>query len=317
MIVGLLVLVVYQGLRSFWPLPLVELKIDDGTGTSTAMLGEITRREDFRPEPSMLDELKGQSPELFVKAEAAMKADAGQLRRELIWTGRTGQLDFPGSRATWVNDFALQSQSRPEWATTIERLDGGRSYGTPDAFLIDGQTVATGPAEVWRKYIEIHSSVIDRWNQAMSLDRNDRGAIDRRQRAARLNLVGAQLDLKEAQQAHNDVAIQKASAAVASRQEELTEVNRWADQEKSRINQRIKKLNAENDRYAVRFQLASGESLELPLADIGRAYPANRLTLFDKLGVYFSRWWEFISADPGASRIPKGVFSRRFGALWR
>ena len=63
------------------------------------------------------------------------------------------------------------------------------------------------------------------------------------------------------------------------------------------------------------MQTATGDTLDLPLADIVRAYPANRLSLFGKLGVYFSRWWEFLSADPRESNTEGGVFPAIWGTV--
>ena len=69
MIVGLLVLVVYQGLQTFWPLPVVQMEVSNnsGSGPSSTLMGEIARAESFRPEPGFLEELKQHSPELFAK----------------------------------------------------------------------------------------------------------------------------------------------------------------------------------------------------------------------------------------------------------
>src|ERR1041384_6221415 len=53
MIVGLLVLVVYQGLQTFWPSAVVQLTIDSGAG-STTMLGEISRTEKYKPTVAFL-----------------------------------------------------------------------------------------------------------------------------------------------------------------------------------------------------------------------------------------------------------------------
>ena len=45
MIVGLLVLVLYQGLLTFWPQPVVQIETDDGT----IYLGEIADRRCYTP----------------------------------------------------------------------------------------------------------------------------------------------------------------------------------------------------------------------------------------------------------------------------
>src|SRR5262245_4320051 len=45
MIIGLLALVLYQGMSTFWPRPLVQVR----TVTGTQYLGEIVRDDDYRP----------------------------------------------------------------------------------------------------------------------------------------------------------------------------------------------------------------------------------------------------------------------------
>ncbi|HTQ38465.1 MAG TPA: phosphate ABC transporter permease PstA [Pirellulales bacterium] len=318
MIIGLLMLVLYEGLQTFWPAPLVQLEVkSDGAGPATTLLGEISRSETFKPEPTFLDDLKQHAPDLFAKAQAEMASHDGLLRRQLIWTGRTAAVDFAGSRAMWVNDFAIQSQSHPEWAIVVERFDGGRSYGTPAELTGDGKSVANGPEEVWSKYNELHGEVLSRWRLSVSLDRNDRGAIDRRERSARLALVGAQLNLKDLQRDHpgEGAAIQSATTAVETKQKTYDSVEVQAVAEKAKITDQIKALEAENARYALHLTTAAGSPLELPLADIMRAYPANRLSLAGKLGVYASRWWEFLTADPRESNTEGGVFPAIWGTV--
>jgi phosphate transport system permease protein len=316
MIVGLLVLVVYQGLQTFWPTFVVQLTIDSGAGTTT-MLGEISRTEKYKPTAAFLDELKAKSPDLFAKADTEITANGGYLKRSLIWTGRTGTLDFSGSRAAWVNQFAITAEERPEWAMVFERMDGGRSYGTPSEFVVEGKSVASTPDDIWKDYNEYHGEVMSRVNRSVALDRHDRGAIDRRQRAARLAVVSGQLDLQDVERNRPDDSkrLQQAAEVVALREKEKEAIDKQAAEEKDAISAETQKLAAENARYVLKFTTAGGEQIELPLADIVRAYPANRLTVFGKLGVYLSRWWEFLSADPRESNTEGGVFPAIWGTV--
>jgi phosphate transport system permease protein len=317
MIVGLLILVVYEGLQTFWPRALVQLKFLEPSGGETTLLGEVTRTERFRPEPTLLEELRNHAPELSAKAEKELQTSGGVLRRQLILTGQTAKLDFASNRAVWVNDFAIEDQSQPEWATVFERFDGGRSYGSPAEFAVDGKPAANSPAAVWSKFQEIHPEVIQRRDQAIALERNDRGAIDRRQRSARLALVSAQLDLQDAKKASPDgsPAIHRAAAAVAAQEKVLAEVQQQADVDKAKISEKVKQLNAENDRYSMRITSDSVDPITLPLANIVRAYPANQLSLWGKLSVYFSRWWEFLTADPRESNTEGGIFPAIWGTV--
>ena len=50
MIVSLLGLVIYQGVGTFWPKPLLELKLADGK----TVLGEIARQEKYQPSQAIL-----------------------------------------------------------------------------------------------------------------------------------------------------------------------------------------------------------------------------------------------------------------------
>lgn len=58
-----------------------------------------------------------------------------------------------------------------------------------------------------------------------------------------------------------------------------------------------------------------GNSLEVPLANIVRAYPANQLHLAGQLGVYASRWWEFLSTAPRDANTEGGVFPAIVGTV--
>src|SRR5262249_20400345 len=54
------------------------------------------------------------------------------------------------------------------------------------------------------------------------------------------------------------------------------------------------------------------ETRIMDLGDIARAYLANQLTVWRKLGIYLSRWWEFLTAHPRNGNREGGIFP----ALW-
>jgi phosphate transport system permease protein len=74
-------------------------------------------------------------------------------------------------------------------------------------------------------------------------------------------------------------------------------------------------LDAENARRQVLLRTGDGKEKKLALADIVRAYPANSLTLAGKLGVYASRWAEFVTDDPREANSEGGVFPAIFGTV--
>jgi phosphate transport system permease protein len=317
MIVGLLALIFYHGLQTFWPARITQLHVESETGKTTIMLGEVARSELYSPDSAMLEKLKQQLPELYQKAQQELAQNGNRLERTLIWTGRTEKLEFAGSRAVWVNQFAISSSEYPPWAIVVERFDGGRSYGTPSAFLIDTKETASVPADVWKEYQQYHDDALDRMRRSTAFNRDERGAIDRRQRAARLAVTSATLELDDLRRSRpeDQLAIDRATAELSRRNQELDEVNRLASEQKADIDRQIKQLEHENARYAIRLQDATGQTMDLELGNIVRAYPANQLSLWGRFSVYASRWWEFITADPRESNTEGGVFPAIWGTV--
>jgi phosphate transport system permease protein len=88
-----------------------------------------------------------------------------------------------------------------------------------------------------------------------------------------------------------------------------------AHERNDEIGARIAALKAENARYALALTTADGREATVGLADIVRAFPPNRLSFADKLGVYFSRWGEFLSADPREANSEGGVYPAIFGTV--
>ena len=70
----------------------------------------------------------------------------------------------------------------------------------------------------------------------------------------------------------------------------------------------------ENARYASSCDRRRADQV-LPLASIVRAYPANQLGLLGRLGVYLSRWREFLLDEPREANSEGGVFPAIFGTV--
>ncbi len=81
------------------------------------------------------------------------------------------------------------------------------------------------------------------------------------------------------------------------------------------INHRIEELNESSERYAIRFVTGDSQFATVNVAEIVRAYPANRLSFGDKAGVYLSRWGEFLTADPREANQEGGVKQQIIGTV--
>ncbi len=363
MVVGLLSLVLWRGLITFWPLPVEQVSTFDGR----SYMGEVTRTDVYRPEQSVIDAL---SPELAAAADSYLAENEGTSERRLF---RTGNFRLTQNHFSWVDTFALAEQSKPEWVFVVERLEWGRFYGFPEAFLIstpvdsveearkvaedvgssggelkgvvsrwaDGREekvllplseldtaeaveavaeVFQGPEAAWQGFRRHHDAVRERWNERRDLEEFDTGAVNHELEATRLSLREAQLDLEKAEATKNEAAIEEARAKVAAREEKYEETTRWAESEFTRIRQEIDAINQENARYQL-FMRTAGEGTMpaqqavLPLDEIVNAYPANRISFVEKLGVYLGRWYEFLVDEPREANSEGGVFPAIFGTV--
>jgi phosphate transport system permease protein len=275
MIVGLLSFIAWRGVATFWPVPLERVALADGR----SLLGEVTDRE---------------------PAIVAAPSAAGHPARRLV---RTGDYDATGNHYEWIDETAITATSRPEWATVVERLEAGRLHGIPKRLVHGDTTVAEGPADVWQAFLEEHPAARDRAIRATRIDREDRGELQRRLRAARLAVVQARLGGGEG-------GVQVA-AAEAREQTIAAEIGR----REQALDEETAKLRGQNAGWAVEFETASGGVAAVPLDAIVRAWQPNRLSLGGSLGVYFSRWGEFLADDPREANSAGGVFPAIWGTV--
>jgi phosphate transport system permease protein len=293
MIIGLLALIVAQGIETFWPVPLVQVKVAGGS----VFLGEVTRQEDYRLDKQSLS---GLEPELAARARRALAERGGEAHRRLL---RTGNYEITNTHFEWVSDFAEIEESRPDWALVLERQAWGRFYGTPKQFLVDGQALASAPEEVWKKFLEHHPAVVERFHRMVRLQKYDFGAIHARLEAARLELRRVEM------------ASGRRSPEYAAAKQRFGAVEEQVARDETRVVAEIHALKQENDRYQMRLATAGGQESALGLVDIVRAYPANQLAWSDKLSLYLSRWWEFLTADSREANTEGGVWPAIVGTV--
>lgn len=277
-IIGLLLLCFFKGSTTFWPKPIHQFELVDGT----SVMGEVTRDEVFTTE-------------------------AGDpLRRRLM---RIGNYEFTGEHFRWINEDEIRSESTPEWALmlerrqALERQQAGPFYGMPQALEIDGEVVATEPAEIWKRFNAIHGESVERQLERQSLEKHDVGATNRTTEAARIELREVELRYgAESPQWAEQKLVHDREVAEAMGKYEL-------------IRARIDDLNDANSRVRMVLTTADGREQSTPVADIVRAIPANQLGFFSSIGVYLSRWWEFLSDEPREANSAGGVFPAIFGTI--
>ncbi|MDA8019870.1 MAG: phosphate ABC transporter permease PstA [Thermoanaerobaculia bacterium] len=125
MVFGLLFLVLMRGLSTFWPLPVEQVTTSDGR----VFMGEVTRDDDYQPTDNVIAALTG---EMRQAADVELASGDGWAHRRLF---RTGNYRITQNHFSWVNDWEVDQLEQPEWAMVLERLEWGRFYGFPEAFV--------------------------------------------------------------------------------------------------------------------------------------------------------------------------------------
>jgi len=282
MITGLLMFIAIRGASTFWPVPLELVEVTDGRRA----LGEVSEREGAQSSTATAD---------------------GRGSRRLL---RTANFELSGNHYEWFDDAVLNRVSRPEWATVVERSEGGRFHGFPVRLLHGEKVIAEGAAATWSAFELEHPAVRRRWRQAMRIDRNERGRLQRELRAARLAVVQAGLNAGAAATGSRTVSAAQASAVAAER-EVIAQVGRQS----AELDERTGQLRRENEGWGLEVETADGIKKVLPLDGIVRACQPNRLSMAGKLGVYGSRWWEFLGDDPREANSAGGVFPAIWGTV--
>jgi phosphate transport system permease protein len=293
MILGLLALVLYHGLPSFWPKPVLELTTVDGR----KVMGEVTSSGSYRPGELAYEILPA---ELRAAAQGRVAEQGGAAFRRLV---RSGNFDLTGTHFTWVSDFELAQESAPEWALVVERLTWGRFYGFPVAIRIDGAETRGEPQAIWSLFERHHGEVRARWRERRELETDEIGRQNRLLERARLAL--REVELESGRDSPRWLALQS----------ELAEVELRAQAEFERISAEIRALDEANADDELVLATADGQEQTLELADVVRAYAPNRLGWLERLGVYASRAREFVLDGPREANSEGGVYPAIFGTV--
>jgi phosphate transport system permease protein len=275
MITGLLGLIVFQGARTFWPVPLDEIRLDDGT----VLLGEVSARE---------------------RVVTDADGDPRPASRRLL---RTENFEITGSHYRWCDDSAITAESRPLHAAAVERREGGRFHGVPLRLRHGDEVVAEGAAAAWERFRAEHPAILGRVAEIRRIDRVERGRLQRQLRSARLATTRARLDAG---------ADSPAAVAAAAAEQDLAARAAVAERD---LDRRTDDLRRPSVGWVLDCSTSDGREVALPLDRIVRAWQPNRLSWWGKLGVYAGRWGEFLGDEPREANSAGGVFPAIWGTV--
>ncbi len=288
MIVGFLALVLWNGIVTFYPGPVEVVTLKNGR----RIAGEPFRSESFRPSE---EQLKGVDPE----SRRAIREADGFASRTLY---RIGNFDIYNEDFKWAVEHQVAKTETPPGVFFIERREWGPFVGFIKTLSIDGRRVPGEKMSLDELYAA-HDGAVDRRSAIRSIEADEIGAINYYIEEDRLALRRIALDYGNNSDAYR---IEK------EKFERRTKERRAGF---AVLKKRIAAINKEDEKYKITLQEIGGREKNLRLSDIVRIYPANNLSIFGKIGVYFSRWGEFLTDDPREANTEGGVLPAIFGTV--
>lgn len=238
---------------------------------------------------------------------------------------------FYGTPVAFLEGEAVREEPDP---------DGGpaRALAPRDTSF---QRKAEGSEAAWAAFEARHDDVMERVEARRDLEQHATGAINARIEEARHKVRRAELEhdldserdallatwmrAVRARLAGGDSAAEPIPPAPAGQAEayadieralvEETTIARQGAVEQREIKAKIDHLSAENARHVLLFVTADGTEKRVALEEIVRAVPANRLETGGRLGVYASRWGEFLTDEPREANSEGGVLPAIFGTV--
>jgi phosphate transport system permease protein len=166
MVVGLLLLIMLNGLGYFWPADIVELTLSDGTH----VVGQLAGRETIPP------------------SSAADSKPRTRIRLKI------GNRDLYGLDFKWVNEDAITSRSFPPEAVLLERREWGNMYGRINAVYRGDEQIAKGNESSWQALLPLINEANELRARILRIERVDIGAINTE--IERMRLKMRRLELK-------------------------------------------------------------------------------------------------------------------------
>lgn len=283
---ALMLLIGARGMAHFWPAELVVAEYQE-PGTEAQVL---------------MAELRGEEAVAASRLRAAglqVDESQGAYKRLLL---KVGNRDLYGADFRYVLDEWLSNRRSPEEATVFERLEWGNLHGFLISVSQNGELVAEGET-AWERYLEGQARADELRERVRDLEKHEIGAVN--YELERVRLAEKRLALAGKTRETHPQEYEPLAARRAELQAEY-EVQR----------DELNLLHRELARDSIVVRSVDGQEVTIDLGKVVRGYRPNAMGLFDKLGFYFSKIWEFMVEDPREANTEGGIFPAIFGTVF-
>jgi len=275
MILGMLLVILTNGLGIFWPAALEQVKLKDGS----LLAGELTQRQVI-PDPDQ--------PTHPEKHRLQFKV---------------GNRDLYGADFRWVDEDQIVERTRPPELYLVERSEYGPLIGTPVRVLDGDKEMAAGSGAAAMLDELVARAARDR-RTIKAIEKDEIGGVN--YTLERIRLDRRKLDYRQKRDPARDFAAER--QALDPR--ETLQKAAYAEAEQKLV----KQMESVGSSRVV-FKTVDGQEKELRALDIYRAYPANGLGWGGRASVYASRFWAFLTEEPREANTEGGIFPAIFGTV--
>jgi phosphate transport system permease protein len=288
LVAGFLAMIFWNGATTFWPKPIHVVALTDGGKVA----GEPFRFDAYRPPDDIVQKLPAD-------LQKEIQRNDGYANRTLY---RIGNYDVYNEDFRWVSDFQVARVETPANYYYFERQEWGPFVGRIAALVVDGvrRDAENLSFDDIRRY---QREGRDRFAQILKLEKSDIGAVNHYINRERLRLRRAELTLE---------AGSAELAAVAN--DVAARIKNYETQYKA-LADRAGAIRDVDGKNRIILAEVGGKTKELAISQIVRFYPANDLSFSDKVGIYLSRWGEFLTSEPREANTEGGVLPAIFGTV--
>jgi phosphate transport system permease protein len=292
MVIGLLMLLAVRGMVHFWPSDVMRatytVPVATGETQAVELIGERVEEETIPASQ-------------IIASGIPVEDNSSGYTRTLM---KLGNRDLTGADFSWVlNDF-ISDIEYPRSIVALERYEWGNFYGFLSAINEGGEEVASAEAgadddALWEEFNVRLDRALELHEEIVSLEKDQIGSINYEVERLRLAVRRLQLD----------------NADTPEALAEINQLRAQLDADYEQLQQQLVALYNEVNRDSAVFQAAAGQQAQFDIADIVRAYRPNEMSMPAKLGIYFSKLWEFLSDEPREANTEGGIYPAIFGTV--
>jgi phosphate transport system permease protein len=284
MVVGLLVLIVVNGMGFFWVGDIVELTLKDGKH----VMGQLAGRE-------------------IIPNSVTPEHPDGQGRIRL----KIGNRDLYGLDFKWVDEAKIASKAFPPDAVLLERREWGNMYARLKAIYKGDAQYSEGDEHGWKTLLPLVEQANALHGQIYRIERVEIGAMNADIEKARLKIRALELKsapspspLPPGERDRVRGLVDRLKATIAAAEARYREKS-----------EELEKLNARFNEFSVVMVDANGQEKTLPVGQIVRALRPNELGTPAKVALYLGNVWKVLTDEPREANTEGGIFPAIFGTV--